>query len=218
MSGIPPYLRKLVSNLSEENYERTISDYRFWRGIGAMHGWIPDDQLHDDIMGNMNIRLVHPYSQQLIHRTSRLIVQFITDVEPDSVSSTHERLCHSTLRSFFADNLDFDSRASLEHYELARIYTNANFLAHWVNLGCLNVEDVRDHILQSLYSRPIPHAYQLNSLYVLLKIAGATFSAYVDPVVMARCLVVLESCGLHYSGIATLAKVGILSFTNHDEL
>ena len=53
----PPYLppprfcnghlrfsREVGSRPFRENYDQTLSNYRFWMGVGAMpHGWIPDD-------------------------------------------------------------------------------------------------------------------------------------------------------------------------------
>ena len=208
--AISEFLSKLVSRLSEENYEQTLSDYRFWMKIGITHGSIPDNQLHKVIWENTKPELVYPSSSQLIHPTTHRLLQFITDVEFNPASPTHVQLCNSSLNGFFADNTDFYFRTYFQDYEWSRFYANVNFLAHWVNVGCLNVEDVRDHILQSLTFRPVPSFYQLCSLLILLKIAGATFAAYMDPSVMGRCLHVLKSSDFQHPAIATLAKVRAL--------
>ena len=205
--AISEFLGGLVSRISEENYEKTLSDYRLWLKIGAARGWIPDDQLQNAILENMRPELVYPSSSQLIHPTTHLLVQLITDTEPNPVSPTHVQLCQSSLKDFFADNSAFYFRTSVHSSDWRKFYTNVNFLAHWVNVGCLNVEDVRDHILQSLTCRPVPGFYQLCSLLILLKIAGATFAAYVDPSVMDHCLRVLKSSGFSLPVFIALAKV-----------
>ena len=209
--GISNLLGNLVSHLSEKNYEQTLSDYRLWTKIGVTHGWISEKQLENDIKGNMQPHLVYQAKSydQLVHPTSHLLLQFITDVELNPVSSTHARLCHSSLHDFFADNsyLDFCPSA-WGGDKMREFYTNVNLLAHFVNLGHVGVEDVQDHILQSLTFRPIPQNHQLCSLLILLKIAGATFAAYVDPSFMDRCLNVLKSAE-YRSGVETLAKVRV---------
>lgn len=207
---ISPLLSKLVSNLSEKNYEQTLSDYRFWTKIGATHGWISDAQLENDIKANMNPGLVDPQWASLIHPTSRLLPKFITDVEPNRGSSTHNRLCRSTLEDFFADVLDRNSRP-FGTRDQQRFYTNATFLAHWVNLGYPSAEDVRDHILQSLIlRRPVPPP-TLGSLLVLLKIAGATFAAYANPSAMDSCLTILKSTDSSDQILSKYTKVRVLA-------
>ena len=207
--GIPDILGDLVSHLSEKNYEQTLSGYRLWTKIGATHGWISKKQLENDIKGNMQPHLVYQADSnyQLIHPTIHLLLQFITDVELNPVSSTHARLCHSSLYDFFADNSSLDLRSSTRSSDkLCKFYTNVNLLAHLVNLGHVGVEDVQDHILQSLTFIPLLYDYQLYSLLILLKIAGATFAAYVDPSFMGCCLNILKSTKFP-SRLDTLAKV-----------
>ena len=67
-----------------------------------------------------------------------------------------------------------------------------NLIAHWVNLGYVPLEDIRDHILQSLALQPTVYPHQLNSLMIFFKISGATFEAHVDPSVMDRCCDLLK--------------------------
>ena len=212
--AISELLGRLVSSLSEENYEKTVFDYRFWMKIGATHGWIPDDQLHNDVWGNMRPELVYPSPStfHLIHPTTHLLLKFIADVEPNPDSPTRAQLCHSSLRGFFADNSDFYFRTQFQQDDWRRYYTNVNLLAHSVNEGYLNLEDVRDHILQSLTLQPIPSFCQLQSLIVLLKIAGATFAAYVDPPVMDRCLHLLKAGNLTVPVVAKLKLAQVSPF------
>ena len=195
--GISPIFEKLLQDLSEENYEKTVSDYRFWMKFGIKHGWVRDDQLYDGIWANMKPELVYPGSSQLIHPTSHLLIRFITDVGLDPAlstyaSNTHDRLCHALLGKFVDDSLGLIWDRNPYDYQLYRFYTYVNFLAHWVNLGHLDVEDVQDHILQSLTFQPTIYIHQLNSLMILLKISGATFAAYVDSSVMERCCDLLK--------------------------
>ena len=177
--GISNFLNKLVLGLSEENYDRSLSDYQFWMGIGARHGWIPDGQLYNDILGGMSPDTVNSTTGQLVHGNSHLLLRFITDVGLDPALSTyifgtHERLCRQSLNSFFANNLDFISR-NLSGTELRRFYTDVNFFAHWANLGYPIAEDVRNHTLQSTV-----YFHQLNSLAILLNIFGFIFAASVS--------------------------------------
>jgi hypothetical protein len=131
--------------------------------IGTTHGWIPDNQLYNDVLASMRPDLVNTSSGQLIRSTSCLLLRFVTDVGLDPVLSaytfgTHERHCHRSLKNFFADNVDFIPRITFHETDLQKFYTNVNLLAHWVNLGYLNVEDVQNSILQS---EPIQLLYPL---------------------------------------------------------
>ena len=217
--GISSFFRKLLHDLSEDNYEQTVFDYRFWMKFVAAHGWIRDDRLYDDIQVSIKQDLVYPKTKHLIHPTSHLLIRLLTDVGADPVlstyaSSAHDQLCRVSLRDFVDDNLDIMLGRTLYDWELCRFYTNTNFLAHWINLGHLTVEDVRDRILQSLTSKPTVHPHQLNSLMILLKTSGATFAAYVDSSVMERCYDLLK---LNKSGIGPvgtgLAEVRALILT-----
>ena len=133
---------------------------------------------------------------QLIHTGARRLLRFITDAEQDPVLSTyaiglHDRLCRESLELFFRRTLDYISGSTKD--QLCQFYTRVNLIAHWVNLGYVKLEDVRDHILQPIIFQPTVHAYHLNSLMILLKISGATLAAYVDPSIMDRCCDLLRS-------------------------
>jgi len=139
----------------------------------------------------------------LIHTNVHLLPRFLTDAEVDPALSTyaiglHDRLCRESLDQFFRQNLDYipGGWEGPTSEQLCEFYTRVNLIAHWVNLGYVKLEDVRDHILQSLALQPTVHPHQLNSLMILLKISGATFAAYVDPSVMDRCCDLLKPSNL----------------------
>ena len=133
----PPVWGELVSDLSEENYEQPVSNYRFWTKIGATYGSISNDQLHSDILVNMKPDPVYPLSWNLIHRISRLLLQLISVIDIDPVSTTHAQICHTSLCDFFSRNLEFiprdDTTVSLGMW--SSFYTKVNFIAQLVNLG-----------------------------------------------------------------------------------
>ena len=158
------------------------------------------------------------FSGNLIHDGIHLLLRFITDVEQDPVLSKYaislrDQLCRNSLKEFFEQNLSYLPGGG--SYAISRnvchFYIKVNLVAHWVNLGFAQLEDVRDHILQSLTSQPTVHPHQLNALMILLKISGATFAAYVDPSIMDRCCDLLKT-GEHGGKVADkLANVRALS-------
>ena len=154
------------------------------------------------------------FSGKLIHDDVPLLLRFISDVELDPAFSAyatglHDRLCRESLERFFPSSLG----PGAQSYQFCEFYTKVNLIAHWVNLGHVQLEDVRDRILQSLTLQPTVHPHQLNSLMILLKISGATFAAYVDPSVMDRCCDLLKPSNLNSRLVATgLAEVRALIF------
>ena len=216
-------LMKMLYEISEENYDRTISAYHFWMSLGAAHGGISNHQLYNDILGSASTKHNsitalqwerHSTTQynnavqsvitgQLIHKNAHLLLRFITDAELDPGLSTqaiglHDRLCRESLEQFFRQTLDYIPGGPEEPTpeQLCEFYSRVNFIARWVNLGYVGLEDVRDHILQSLALQPTVYPHQLNSLMILLAISGATFAAYVDPSVMDRCCDLLKPSNL----------------------
>jgi len=157
----------------------------------------------------------------LIHSDVHQLLRFITDAEPHPILSTHaiglhDRLCSESLEQFFRKSLDYIPGGWTEptSEQLHQFYTRVNLIAHWVNLGYVKLEDVRDHILQSLVLQPAVFDHHLNSLMILLKISGATFAAYVDPSVMNRCCDLLKPDGLKNRVVLTgLAQVRVLILT-----
>jgi len=215
-------LMKMLYEISEENYDRTISAYHFWMDLGAAHGGMSNHRLYNDILGSastshnsikapwwhqypIQYNNVSQYTPcgQLIHKNAHLLLRFITDAELDPALSTqaiglHDRLCRESLEQFFRQSLDYipGGREEPTSEQLCKFYSRVNLIAHWVNLGHVRLEDVRDHILQSLALQPTVYPHQLNSLMILLKISGAAFAAYVDPSVMDRCCDLLKPSNL----------------------
>ena len=228
-------LEILLHGLSEGNYDRTFSAYRFWVGLRAARGGMSTRQLYNDILSNTKPHLITiPYEKeipqeyalslrpkkymehgQLIHSNVHLLLRFISDAEVDPTLSTyaiglHDQLCHDSLDQFFKQNLDY-LRFGPTPEQLREFYTRVNLIGHWVNLGHAKLEDIRDHILQSLIVQDTVHLHQLSSLMILLKISGATFAAYVDPEVMDRCCDLLKPSNLNDDwALSGLAKVSAL--------
>ena len=190
----------LLLILSEENYDTIFSVYRQWIELEATRAGVTNRKLYNDVLGSTRPNLISPpfrnydwpVGGNLIHSTVQLLLRFVTDAEQDSTLSTyavglHEQLCRSSLDEFFRQILGCMSGST--QAQLSEFYTQTNLIAHWVNLGYVRLEDVRDRILQSLTGTiyPTAHPYQLNSLLILLKISGATFAAYADPSVMDHC-------------------------------
>ena len=253
--AISSLLTRLLYELSEKNYDRTFSAYRFWIELAAAHGGIPNDKLYKDILnstkpeslqanytdvvaqGNKRPVWVSPFGGQsiskklrqegetlfsgnLIHDRIHLLFRFITDAEQDPVLSRyaiglHDRWCRESLERFFKQSLSYkpESGDDATSRDLCKFYTQVNLIAHWVNLGYVRLEDVRDRILQSLSLtfQSYLYTHQCNSLVILLKISGATFAAYVDPSVMDHSCNLLKGDDFGDTVASKLAKVGVLS-------
>ena len=222
-------LAKLLHSLSEESYDRTFVAYRYWIGLGATRGGVSNLQIYNDVRDNTKPDLIKVpwlrqvyinYSHQdvptgeLIHTNVHLLLRFITDAEQDPALSTyatglHDRLCRESLEQFFMQVLDYISGSTST--QLCEFYTRVNLIAHWINLGYVKLEDIRDHILQPLILQPVVCAHHLNSLMILLKISGATLAAYVDPSIIDRCCVLLKSSKpINGTILSELAEVRML--------
>ena len=218
----------LLLFLSEESYDSIFASYRHWIELEATRVGVTDRKLYDDVLGSTRSDLIMPpylvagsswsrgVGGKLIHDNAQLLLRFVTDVEQDPTLSTyavglHEQLCRSSLDEFFRRTLYYMSGPS---DRLQEFYTRVNLIAHWVNLGYVKLEDVRDRILQSLTMHPTPLPHQLNSLMILLKISGATFAAYVNPSVMDRCCDLLKPSNLCNKLVLTrLAEVRVFIST-----
>jgi hypothetical protein len=155
---------------------------------------------------------LHPTSQEsdhishgLIHPTVHSILRFASDAESDRILAPYNpglqhRLCAKILQDFFSWNLAAvlygpqESSSTLQYF-----YGDANFIAHWTNLGYVGEADVRSRILQSLISHPKLHGHQADALIILFKIAGAAFEAYVDSAVVDCCFELLKDNYTHDS-------------------
>ena len=214
--GISAHLTRFLCNLSKGNYDRTFSAYRFWIEVGPAFEAISKDQLYNDILSNTKPELItiptSPMDGRLIHTTVSLLLRFITDAESDLTLSTyaiglHDRLCRESLEQFFKQSLDCPAWGS-NTMQIYEFYTRVNLIAHWVNLGYVQLEDVRDRILQSLTLQPTVLPHQLNSLMILLQISGPAFAAYMDPTVLDRCYDLLKPTNLTSKPVtAYLAQV-----------
>ena len=216
----------LLLSLSEDNYAKTFSAYRRWIELEATRiVGVTSRKLYNDVLGGTRPEFVQPpyYCRGsrgpfvlggLIHSNVQLLLRFVTDAEQDPTLSTysvglHEKLCRSSFDEFFSQTLRCTPRPT--EAQLMKFYTWTNLIAHWVNLGYVKLEDVRDRILQSLTTNPTVHTHQLNALLILLKISGATFAAYVDPSVMDHCCDLLKPSNLDNKLVPPeLAEVRVL--------
>ena len=97
-------------------------------------------------------------------------------------------------------------------WDSAAFITDANLVAHWVNLGYFEEVAIRSHILQSLIYHSTLSNHQADALIVLFKIAGATFEAYAEPGVVDRCFELLKNYQYgSYSGKTRLKQASAFS-------
>jgi len=192
MENIQGALGSVFSSLSDEHYEQSFAFFRFWFGIGQTYSQIPPNLVFDAIYG---YRTRTPSHDNSIYPTAHLILRLASDAESDPILAPHSaglrsRFCARVLQEFF----DNDLRA-LYGYGRPRdyYYIDVNLIAHCANLGYLEEDTIRSHILQSLISHDKLHDHQADALIILFKIAGATFGAYADPAVVDRCFVLLKN-------------------------
>ena len=203
MDDIDRALSLATCQLSNENYAQTLAFYRLWLDIKQTHyHQIPSDLFLEAIW---NIRWKSPSMTggQVIHPTARLILRFASDVESDYLLAPRSPELQSRLRArilqeFFNSNLQAGGRRVDED----KTCLDANLVAHWANLGCVEEAVIRNHILQSLISHPKLYDHQADALIVLFKLAGATFGAYADPSVIDRCLELLKDHKYHNEHLA----------------
>jgi len=198
MEAIDETLGSVVGELSDQNYSQSLDFYHFWFEIGQTYYQIPSDQTFNTIwnsrVAGSTINLSS--SANLIHSTAHLILRFASDVESDHLlgpynSRLRNRLCARSLQEFFINNLrGTRGWGTGSFYDLC---ADANLIAHWVNLGYVEEATIRSHILQSLISHPKLHDHQAYTLIILLKLAGPSFQAYVDPLVIDRCFELLKN-------------------------
>jgi len=234
MSNLRGILHNLIKDLSEENYDRTFSQYRFWLDIGTTHGHIGSNQVNDDlkqIVWSDPLKVNH---EKLIHPTAHLFFRFTEDMKADKtmsehVSGFHERLCAGAVSYFFEENptlvntnnarrelapsfayIDFVNTNNMGQEQVSFL-TETNLIARWANLGYVKEVVIRNHILQSLISLPRLHDHQANALIILFTLAGATFGAYTDPSVIDRCFELLNGhYDIHDSAKRKLVEVRAL--------
>ena len=195
MEEIDKALGLVVEKLSDENYAQSIDFYRFWFGIGQTYHQIPSDQIFGVIWNNRRKGSEgNPSCCGLIYSKTHLILRFASDAESDHLlapysSGLQSRICARSLQEFFSLNLREARGGGL----CQEFYADLNLIAHWANLGYVEETAIRNHILQSLVSHPTLHDHQVWALFILFKLAGATFEAYADPSVVDRCFDLLKS-------------------------
>jgi len=205
MEEINKVLDPVVSKLSDQNYTQSLDLYRLWFDIGQTYYHIPREKIFNTIWSrratNSTINLSNG---KLINSAANLILRFASDAESDPILGPHSsglqsRLCATSLREFFRNNLKEAQGGARPH----EIYVDANLIAHWANLGYVTETSIRNHILQSLISHQTLHDRQVYLLIILFKLAGATFEAYAAPSVVDRCFELLKSRrldGLKFDG------------------
>ena len=199
--GIQQGLSTTIRELSDQNYDQSLTLYRFWFNVAQAHSEIPPDQILDAIWDKRGTSVIQPGSGILIHPTAFLTLRFAGDVESDSILAPHNvglqiRLCARFLKEFFEESMTwhvgyYDGSWLGSNWE--QFYIHTNFVAHLANLGCVNESVIHDDILQSLTSHPKLYNHQADGLIILFKLAGATFEKYADPSVVDRCFELLQS-------------------------
>lgn len=196
MEGIQKGLKSKIANLSDQNYETSLKYFRFWSEIGHTHFQLSADVIFDTIHGYRVSSLVSHGTA--IYPKTGLILRFIDDIESDPTFVPHcagfrGRFCVKILQSFFDNDMDgvYPSRMYASVPET--YYADVNYVAHCANLGYIEENTIRNHLLQSLLSHDKMHEHQVSALAILFKLAGATFGAYADPAVIDRCFGVFDS-------------------------
>ena len=189
--NIGPVLSRLVSSLSNENYEASLAHCEFWVELGQTYSQIPSYLVFDTVWKHKTT--LRPPGG-LIFPTPPLILRFARDAESSHILASHSagllsRLYTSILQKFFDTGIL--ATYSSASYTTAHI-VDANLIAHCANLGYIEEAAIRHHIFQSIISYPSLHNHQADALIVLFKLAGATFAAYTDPSVIDRCFDLLR--------------------------
>lgn len=192
LSNVEKALGSLVSALSNDNYEQVLARYRLWLEIEQTHSQSISDLIFDTVRKNRRTKFS---SSTLIYPSASLVIRFADDIEADRTFASHSaglrnRLCADVLRDFFHGDL------GIAYYNLTstEFHKDANLIAYCVNLGHIEEATIRNHILQQLISHRKLFEHQAEALYILFKIAGATFCAYTCPETVDSCFERLTGC------------------------
>ncbi|KAF9783269.1 hypothetical protein BJ322DRAFT_1110149 [Thelephora terrestris] len=196
MSNLRETLSDLANGLTEENYDASLVQYRFWFNVGIAHGHISDQfQVAKDVRLIVRPDLLKPEQGQLIHPAAHLVSCFIRDIEADGSMSWQvlglQQSCVGLVDAFFEETLSRCRGAHHTYGQPVQFLTKINLIASWVNLGYVK-RVVIDRILQSLIASPKLHNLQADALVILFRLAGPTFEAYVDPSVVDRSFELLK--------------------------
>ena len=223
MEYIDDALSHAISDISsEQNCEQLFAFYSLWFNIRQSYPETPSDPIVDDIWTGSrrapdeNIRTLT--WDNLIHPTTHWVLRFTNSAESDHTLAPHNtglqtRLCKKILREFFIRNLQIAPHGPYVYNKenTYGLYTDASLIAHWVNLGYVEEAAIRNHILQSLISHPYLYDHQADALYILFKVAGATFEAYAETSVVDRCFELLKGHRHSYRRKGELISVSKLS-------
>ena len=194
MKNIQRGLGSAVSGLSDQNYEKSLAYFRFWFGIGQTYSHVPPDLIFDVVC---EYRETGPSrGSDFIYPNAHQVLRFVSDVESDTILGLHSaglrsRFCTRILRDFF--DMDLEAMHGSYEYAPGLFYMDANLIAHGANLGYIEEDTIRNHILQSLISHDKLYNHQVDALIILFRVAGATFEAYADPTVVDRCFELLKN-------------------------
>ena len=217
MERIQEALGILINSISEKSYDRRFACYRLWFEITQTYAQKYPDQIFDSLFHHRGAQGIEHKSGKFIHSAAHLIPRFARDAESDNTLAPYtiglqNRLCAEILQEFYKNFI-----GTIRDRELGRGYhpeqflADANFVAHWVNLGYVGESPIRNYILQSLISYPTLYQHQADALIILFKLAGATFEKYVDPSVVDRCFELLKRCHSGSSVKGPLVQVRVVS-------
>ena len=180
-------IREIVSG---RDYGRSFNFFRCWFDIRQTREQIPPDLILDAIVSSRPNSPIEPGRGELVPPYAQFILLFASDVESDPTLAPHNsglqnRLCMRFQEEFYIDNLTLAS--SERSIRASYFYAETHLLAHWTNLGHVEEHAIRNHILQSLIFHPKLYDHQACALFILFKIAGATFAEYADPAVFDQC-------------------------------
>ena len=200
-------IREIVSG---RDYDKSFNFFRCWFDIGQTRYQIPPDLILQAIAPSRPNSPIDPGRGELVPPYAQSILRFASDVESDPVlapynSGFQSRLCALIQEEFYADNLMLAS--SERSLRASYFYAETHLLAHWANLGYVEEHAIRNHILQSLIFHPTLYDHQACALFILFKIAGATFAAYTDPAVFDQCLELIRG---HFNRDSPIGKVSVL--------
>ena len=211
MKNIGVALGSALESLSDKSYEKSLAHFRFWFEIEQTYSQIPSDLIFDTIC---EYRWKGHSQSGGFCPTAHLIPRFVNDVESDPILAPHSaglrsRFCTKILQNFF--DTDLGTVYANSGMPEKSFYMDVNAIAHCANLGYMEEDTIRNHILQSLISHDQLHHHQAHALANLFKIAGATFRAYVDPVVIDRCFELLKNHKDNHSVYKNLLQASAFS-------
>ena len=219
MQNIQKGLGLIITNLSDQNYEKSLTYFRFWSEVGQTHFQLPSDAIFNIIYEG---RASGISSYASVYPKTSLILGLIDSIESDPAlalqcAGFQNLFCVKILQNFFDNDMGAVLSNSSYNSVPNSYYADVNYVAHCANSGHAGENTIRSHILQSLVSHTRIQEHQVSALAILFKIAGATFEAYVDPAVINRCFEIFN--GHQYSGWArSLIRVSAFCVETFHEL